>query len=178
MALRVVKTTETFILEEDVRLRKGLEQFMRLDGVGVRAGIIEGVSKDYVDGTSVVDVARWNHDGTKDIPSRPWLRLGFERNLKFHKSQMRNLANNVLLGKTTPGIGMALVGQQMVSMQRTSLIGLDTPPLSPRTIEAKRRNRASGRKAKSGHPADSVLIETGHLLSQHVFIVEGTGTKE
>lgn len=175
MTLKKVIVTETFIEEENVNLRRGLERFKRLDNVGVRAGIIDGISKDYPDGMSVVEVATYNHEGTKDIPSRPWLTLAFDRNLPFMEAQMEEAANNVLLGRTSIGRAMALVGQQLSGMQRQSLQQLDTPPLSPRTVAAKRAARKSGRKPSGGHPAESPLIETGHLLKQHVFVVEGAG---
>ena len=175
MALKTVIVTETFIEQEDVNLRRGLERFKRLNDVGVRAGIIEGLSEDYPDGMSVVEVATYNHEGTEHIPSRPWLTLAFDRNLPFMQAQMEAAANNILLGRTTIGRAMAQVGQQLSGMQRQSLQQLDTPPLSPRTIEAKRAARKAGRKKSSGFPADNPLIETGHLLEQHVFVVEGAG---
>lgn len=175
MTLQTTRVTEVFIEQEDITLREGLRRFQRLDNVAVRAGIIEGHTPDYPDGTDVVMVANANHEGTKNIPSRPWLSLGFDRNLPFMAAQMEDAAENILRGRTTTGVAMALVGQQLVSMQRQSMQQLDTPPLSPRTIEAKKRNRATGRKPRppGGYPADTVLIETQHLLDHHVFLVEG-----
>lgn len=174
MALKKVLVTEVFIEEEDVQLRRGLERMERLNEVGVRAGIIEGISEDYSDGTSIVDVATYQHEGTEHIPSRPWLSLAFDRNIPFMSAQMKDAAENVLLGRTSTGRAMALVGQQLKGMQKASLSQLDTPSLKDSTIAAKLAARKSGRKPSSGFPVETVLVETGHLLNNHAFVVEGT----
>lgn len=177
MRLKKVKETATFRESENVLLAKSLRKFERLNNVSARAGIIEGHSKNYPDGTDIVMVATANEKGTSKIPSRPWLRIGFDRNRKYLEAQMRALADNVLLGKTDVGTGMALVGQQLLATQRQSLQQLQAPALSPRTVQKKLADRASGRKPKPPSQyfsaADKPLIETSHLIQNHVFLVEG-----
>lgn len=177
MRLDTITDTETFTERVDLNGLRGLERFERLNNVGVRAGIIEGQSQDYPDGTSIVMVALANHDGTETIPSRPWLRLAFERNSDTMQAQMRLAAEHILTGRQGIGRAMALVGQQLLATQRQSLAQLTTPALAVSTIERKAYNRANGIKAKPPsqyhHPVDKPLIETGHLIQQHVVVVEG-----
>ena len=175
MPLKRVVETATFSEGVDLNLIKGLRAFRRLDRVEVVAGIVAGKSPDYPDGTSIVDVADTQHEGTDKIPSRPWLALGFERNLPVMIRQMERAADNVLRQRTTIDQALARVGQQLLATQRQSLAQLSTPPLSRRTVEKKQADRASGRKPKPplGFAADKPLVETQHLLNGHVFLVRG-----
>ena len=169
MALRPVTNTVTFRESVDVRKVAGLRAFSRLDGVGVKAGIIEGESEDYPDGTSVVMVATVQHDGSGNIPSRPWLATAFDQNERMMKEQMEAAAEAILLGRSTTGVQMALVGQQLLAVQRQQLVNM-RPPLKESTIARKRANPPPGGRK---FPADTTLYDTGHLMKEHVVVIEG-----
>ena len=158
--LRTVIETETFREGVNLNLVKALVGFTQLDDFEVVAGIVDGKSADYPDGTSVATVASAQHEGTDTIPARPWLAIAFDQNLPTMQKQMDNAIDNVLFGRTTIDQALARVGQQVVAVQRKSLADLSTPPLSPRTIRKKAADRASGRKPKPslGYSVDLSLI--------------------
>ena len=167
--------TETFREGVNLNLVKAIEGFNRIDDVEVVSGIVEGRSADYPDGTSVATVALAQHEGTENIPSRPWVAIAFDNNLDVMRKQMDNAIDNVLFRRTKIDQALSRVGQRVLVSQRKALADLDTPPLSPRTVRKKAADRASGRKPKSslGYPVDKPLVETQHLFDQHVFLVRG-----
>ena len=176
MALRVVRKRGGVTVKEDDDLLRGMGEYVRLGNLSVRAGIIEGESPDYDDGTSVVEVATKQHDGEGNIPSRPWLEIAMDRNERYLVAQMEDMAEAVLTGRTTAFKQVDLIGQQAVNMQKQTLQQLRSmgvQPLADKTIEAKAERRASGQKPSSGYPVEFPLIETGHLMNAHVWVVEG-----
>lgn len=115
----------------------------------------------YEDGTSLSDVAIWNEYGTKKIPPRPAFRMGLENSLRDNKkmidSQMKNITNRILTGRSSEierslTVLLTQIGKSAVKQTKEMIkLGSVKPANAPSTI------------AKKGF--DHPLYETGLLLA-------------
>lgn len=134
--------------------------FQALNGASVSYGWTEE-SADYPDGTSVINVAAYNHFGTATIPARPILTTSFERQ-SSELAALSEALNDEIIASQTNDITPALtvIGQfaQSTLQRDFTRVSQDFAPLADSTI------------ARKGH--DTPLIDTGHLRAQVRFKVE------
>jgi len=93
--------------------------------------------KDSPPGTTVAQVAQWNHFGTGTIPARPFLTLAMEQ----HKSEIariqRRLAQGLLEEKLTLDQALGLLGETAVGFVKQTIADGVPPPNAPSTVAAK-----------------------------------------
>lgn len=91
------------------------------------------------DNLPVAQVAQWNEEGSINNPVRPFIRFGFMP--KLSKAEYRKLfevsINNVLQGNSTFKAEYTKLGPVLVKELKQTITDWNTPPNSPRTIEAK-----------------------------------------
>src|SRR3954464_2954248 len=101
----------------------------------VMIGINE--AKRTPNGASLADVARWNHWGTANIPSRPFLLIALNGQAPAVQAICRRVAKAVIEGKLTVDQGLSLLGIWGVKeVQRVIALGIE-PENRPSTIARK-----------------------------------------
>lgn len=112
------------------------------------------------DNLPVAQVAQWNEESSINNPPRPFIRFGFMPKLKgpeYRKVFEASIAN-VLQGNTTLKAEYNKLGPILVKEMKDVITDWDTPPNSPRTIEAK--------------GFDDPLVWTGRMRESVEFKVE------
>ena len=109
--------------------------------VGYPAGVVKG---------GIIMRAIWNHYGTKNIPSRPWLYIAMRKNAAKYRRLFEKFGAKVLDGTLTLENALRLLGEIAKADVQRSLIALRTPPNAPRTLRAKK-------------PRTNPLIWTGEM---------------
>lgn len=109
------------------------------------------------EGATVAEVAAWNHYGTGQISSRPFIALALEKQRAKLSTTLARVAKLVGEGKLDAKTGLGLAGAQLVGeIQQTIADGV-APANADSTIE---------RKGSS-----TPLIDTGQLRSAIAFEV-------
>lgn len=85
------------------------KELKKLDKLCVKVGIIEGSGEN--GGVSIAEYAAYNEQGTKNIPSRPFIRSWVDNNESKISSFMDSVYNRVATGKISAEKAMALIGQ-------------------------------------------------------------------
>jgi hypothetical protein len=139
-------------------LAEAFRRLEALDGVVVSAGIqaSEGRLQTEAAGTTLADVATWNHFGTEDIPARPWLEVAQDRN----RRKWAALSGKVV-EPWRKGQGLAelqVLSAVMVGDCQESLLDEPWAPNAPATIKRK--------------GSDQPLVDTGRLVQSHRGAVE------
>jgi hypothetical protein len=103
--------------------------------IKIEVGIWDGV---YPDGTKVVDVARRNVEGTKNIPARDFRKLAMmmiKANClpKFNKEITNSLKNN----RSVPISSIQDICLEMQAEMKDAIIYFSFPPNAEATIKAK-----------------------------------------
>ncbi|MGL5965622.1 MAG: hypothetical protein ACRCZ6_00240 [Kluyvera sp.] len=140
------------------KIRVGLGE---LKPVEVVAGIQKG---EVNDGVLVAQYATWNEFGTKTIPSRPFMRNAFDKNVeklvRFFYQGRRGLVD----GKTNQTQLMNAVGLKMVQLIKESILNEEWTPNADYTIV----------KKKSSKP----LVDTGTMLNSVTYAIHPYGTSK
>lgn len=125
----------------------------------VAVGLNEGAG-EYEDGESVINVGLWNEFGTKDIPSRPWL-----RSVVYGKEEQINkirtmVVKQIASGKIDMKKGLEILGERIVLMIQNQILGRGPfEANADATIATKRRKNVS--------PPNRPLYDSG-LLARSV----------
>ena len=93
------------------------------------------------DNLPVAQVAQLNEEGSRDNPPRPFIRAGFGGALRSGKLD-KNISvamKNILEGGDIQQ-QYKILGPVLVNEMRQQIINWDTPPNSPKTVEAKGKN--------------------------------------
>ena len=122
----------------------------RMRSGGVEVGILDGTgthpkSKDAI----TIEVGVWQELGTKNIPSRPFLRSTIDDKQNDYMKTVRRLTKLIQDGKITLEVAEGIIGSEVQGDIQQKIVDIDTPPNSPATIK----------KKKSSNP----LIDEGHL---------------
>lgn len=127
----------------------------------VTLGIHSGASKGYPNGTTVLDVAGWNHDGTERIPPRPFLDNWIAKAKESGKIMQQIVAGMkpVLQGKMDVKTALDRLGLVWVGEIQQGIADRVPPPNAPSTIKKK--------------GSDVPLIDTGQLRSAITHKVTG-----
>lgn len=114
---------------------KSLDKQIRF-GIGRAAGT-------YSNGAKVLDVATWNADGTKNIPSRNFFQKYFDDHYKRGTGQKHmptvagNAARKVLAGKMSATAAVKHIGNTGLELLRRIVIDWSIPPNAPSTVKKK-----------------------------------------
>lgn len=120
----------------------------------------------YEDGTPVAMVAIVQEFGStkRKIPPRPYMRVAQAAHEQEWKLTARKLAQAVALGQVPPDALMKGVTMAAEGAIRQEIAKVLTPPLSERTIAARKRRLAKGTKIK-GKGIEKPLVDTGVMLN-------------
>ena len=125
----------------------------------------------YEDGTPVAYVATIQEYGapTKNIPPRPTMRPTIAKQQNEWKKIAEQGSKAVLAGNATVGDVMEAIGLKAAGDVRKAISTLTEPPLSPVTIENRRRKRAD---KKTIGLLTKPLIDTGIMMGTLTNTVE------
>jgi hypothetical protein len=103
--------------------------------IKIEAGIWDGA---YPDGQKVVDVARRNVYGTKNIPARDFRKLA----IKAIKANILPTFKKIILNSVKKGAKINItnledIGMAMQTEMKQAIIDMDFPPNAPSTVKAK-----------------------------------------
>lgn len=122
---------------------------------GVKAGILNNATT--TDGKSIAEYAVYNEFGTKNIPSRPFMRtVAKEKPKQWIGEMVRHVRGRA----TDPAIwkqALGVAGESMKSDIKDSIQNGNWTPNAESTVEAKRRKG----KVEPDHP----LIDTGQMIA-------------
>jgi hypothetical protein len=148
----------------DVKTAPGFEKFMKEIGKKrwrpyVAVGLNEGAG-EYEDGESVINVGLWNEFGTKDIPSRPWLRsvvYGKEDQINRIRA---NVVTQIASGKISMKKGLEILGERIVLLIQNQILGRGP-------FQANADSTIASKKRKNVSPPNRPLYDSG-LLARSV----------
>lgn len=123
-----------------------------LDGTQISAGIQREEGQAPNGDATNLQVAVWNHEGTRTIPARPWIAQTGAKHGKDYLRALRHASKVAADGGDANAV-LRKIGVVMVSDLKHTMTILDTPPNAPSTI----------RKKKSANP----LIDKGQLRQAH-----------
>lgn len=123
-------------------------------------------SAKYADGTPVALVAAVQENGStkRNIPPRPFMRRTQAEKRAEWKDDARRLAAAVAAGQLPPDALMAGLTMKAEGAIRQTISKVSTPPLSERTIAARRRRNASGEASNKPLVDTAIMLNT--LTSQ------------
>lgn len=121
--------------------------------------------KDSPPGTTVAQVAQWNHFGTGTIPARPFLTIAMDRHKPEIQRIQRRLAQGLLEEKLTLDQALGLLGETAVGFVKQTIADGVPPPNAESTAISK--------------GSSTPLINFGQLRGSVTYAVrEGGGTPE
>lgn len=97
-----VKVTKTYT--------KAFGQLRRIGDFRTKVGVHDD-GKTYEDGTTVIEVAIWNHFGTDNIPARPFITASLELAAPELRALYARLVKGVIEGKITDAFAAQYLGQ-------------------------------------------------------------------
>lgn len=140
-------------IHEESNVEELLEVLSELKASEIEIGILgDGKGSTYLDsGATTLQIANIHEFGAPDagIPSRSFIRAGFDKNKSDIIKQGEDLLTDVIALNLEPGPMMEAIGEASVGKIQEFLTELKKPPLKPITIKLK----------GSSNP----LIDTGQL---------------
>lgn len=125
--------------------------------VGVKAGILENATNSAT-GESVAMYAACNEFGTKDIPSRPFMRKTFEE----HSGEWAELLGRAIANGRPPRQALQLVGMRMAD-DIVDTIKSDMPPPNAPSTKARKTKKITG-TGGGGSYSPGTLVDTGSMV--------------
>src|SRR5260221_1309881 len=92
-------------------------------------------------GQSMPQIAADNEFGTKNIPTRPFMRPAFDENISSINKAIAKQYKRIQDGETTVEKALGLIGLYMIDLIQQKILSIHTPPNSPRTIAAKKSSK-------------------------------------
>lgn len=93
--------------------------------------------KDSPPGTTVAEVAQWNHFGTGTIPARPFLTIALARHGDALRKLQARIARGLLQGKIEIDQALGLLGEAAVGYAKQTIADGVEPANAASTIAAK-----------------------------------------
>ena len=145
-------------------LREIMAEFKELSSQTVRIGI-QSKEKDSTGKQSLAKVAAQNEFGNpqKRIPSRPFMRQAFDKNVTKISEMGKKLAGLLMKRKMKSQQALELWGQEMETNIKNEIIRGDFVPNAPYTIAKKK--------------SDKPLIDTGRMLGSVRYVVKKRRTR-
>lgn len=144
----VVAVIEVSTKLTDIGIDKVLENVMELGGKQVKVGIQAGSGSH--DGVDILDIAIYNHFGTRNIPSRPFVSDCFDKNQGQISEAKKRIVYRVMEGMPASA-GLAQLGQWYQDVLKGHIRNGGWVPNAPATVKRKGSSRP--------------LIDTGQLVN-------------
>lgn len=131
------------------------------EGLGVKAGILEGATHKDEEGREmlIAEYAMHNEFGTRRIPPRAAFRVTADA----RADEWTELLADLLWGGVAPRDALTQTGGQIVADIQESIDMWRNPPNAPATIRRKRSKR------------DNPLVDSGDMLDTVSFALTGRG---
>lgn len=131
------------------------------DGLGVKAGILEGATHKDDGGreTLIAEYAMHNEYGTRRIPPRPAFRVTADQ----RADEWADLLAGLLWSGVSSRNALTRTGGRIVADMQESIDKWRRPPNAPSTIRRKRSKR------------DNPLVDSGDMLDAVGFALTGRG---
>ena len=113
-------------------IKKNLKELSRL---AVKIGILEGSKTK--DGADIAEYAAYNEEGTKNIPSRPFIRSWVDSNGEKLRHFMDSAYSHVVSGKWTARDAFERLGQTVQSGIKKNIVSGGFKPNSDSTVKRK-----------------------------------------
>lgn len=125
--------------KRDQTLKKILESYGDIPevAIGFPASLRKKSGTRYPNGVSVIDVAVWNHNGTENIPSRPFLTSSRRAMITATIALRRKLAQEINAGNLDIDTAVNQIGAICSSVVKKSITAWQDPPNAQSTIERK-----------------------------------------
>ena len=136
------------VTDKDLGWEKIQKELVKFKELCVKVGIVEGSGKAE-NGINIAEYAAYNEEGTKNIPSRPFIRSWVDNHKEQIDKMLTSAFNHVLSGKWTAEEAMKRIGEFAQAGIKKNIIDGKFEPNSPKTI------------AKKG--SSKPLIDTGTL---------------
>lgn len=130
-----------------------LKQLPQIKKMYVTIGFHDGAGS-YDDGTSVVEVALWNEFGTRDIPSRSFIRSTIEENIDKINALREEALVRIIQDKWPAQKALEMIGFRIQVLIQNKIKSNVPPKAAASTVEHKKREGVPNR----------TLIETGLML--------------
>lgn len=124
----------------EVRVRR-LQKFKMPDMEDARARIGWFSDQKYDKNTSIAQVAAWNEFGTKDIPSRPFMRSTAHTKQTEWRELLKKMAKDAIANGKSIETVMQQFGELVKGDIQAAIINTTTPPNAPATIKIKGFNK-------------------------------------
>lgn len=144
----IVAVIEVSTKLTDMGIDKVLENVIELGGKQVKVGIQAGSGSH--DGVDILDIAIYNHFGTRNIPSRPFVSDCFDKNQGQISEAKKRIVYRVMEGMPASA-GMAQLGQWYQDVLKGHIRNGGWVPNAPATVKRKGSSRP--------------LIDTGQLVN-------------
>lgn len=144
----VVAVIEVSTKLTDMGIDKVLENVIELGGKQVKVGIQAGSGSH--DGVDILDIAIYNHFGTRNIPSRPFVSDCFDKNQGQISEAKKRIVYRVMVGMPA-STGLAQLGQWYQDVLKGHIRNGGWVPNAPATVKRKGSSRP--------------LIDTGQLVN-------------
>lgn len=128
-------------------------------------------------GNALIGLVHEHGSPAKNIPARPWLRPGVQQGMPRILTISKNIGKAALDGKIdVVEQGFHAVGLAAVNAVRARISSNIPPPLSPRTIAARRRRTKGSKYRRKAKTASEVvtLIDTAQLRNAVSYVVRKT----
>lgn len=144
----IVAVIEVSTKLTDMGIDKVLENVIELGGKQVKVGIQAGSGSH--DGVDILDIAIYNHFGTRNIPSRPFVSDCFDKNQGQISEAKKRIVYRVMEGMPASA-GLAQLGQWYQDVLKGHIRNGGWVPNAPATVKRKGSSRP--------------LIDTGQLVN-------------
>ena len=145
------------------------------DGEKLQCGWFADASP-YPDGTPVALVAICNEFGTSRAPARPFVRPAIAANGDRWLLHLAKGVKQALDGKiASVNTALHLLGLEIVGDLKDSIMRVWSPPLSPRTVAARRSKWNNARKGNFQAALYKPLVDTAHMINTTNYRVVGGG---
>lgn len=109
----------------------------------------------------IAQYATYNEFGTKEIPSRPFMRIALDENKSAISKDFEEETNKLVTGKTTARISLLRIGLKHAKRIQKVITGRNIPPpLDPKTVARKKGSTKT-------------LVDTGAMVNAVTAIVRG-----
>lgn len=137
-----------------------LRELQKVDKLDVAIGVQENANAN---GQTIAEYAAYNEFGTNKIPSRPFMRIAFDRNRSEIDADFDRVGGQILTGQYSAQQALTVLGIKQTDRIKNTISGQNIPPpLSAYTVAQKGDSKT--------------LVDTGAMINSITFVLKQRGT--
>lgn len=121
------------IIDKDLGWKDITRKFRQLNNRQIKAGVLEGAGS-YKGGTSIAEVATYNHFGTKRIPARPFIAIACDTNKGWNKWVQTEVGKMFDSPANSVNNGLHAIGTVMKGDIKKVIGSSKLAPNAPKTV--------------------------------------------